>query len=77
MDQAMKSGMRGMSKPAESSEAYEESPGEETDQEEVHSPAEIMADHIHGPDENGDHHLNLTSFANAMKSGKKKGLQDK
>ena len=73
MDPAMKSGMRGSM--TEPKTPYEETPGEESDQEETHSPAEIIADHVHGPDENGHHHLNLTTLAGAM--GKKKGLQDK
>jgi hypothetical protein len=73
---AIKSGMRG-SGSIQEPDTYEESPGEESDQEAEgqHDIKEVIADHIHGPDENGHHHLNLTTLAQHMT--KKKGLQDK
>lgn len=64
---AFKSGMRGAE---EVSPAFKESPGEEQDQETERSMEEIVADHIHGPDEAGHHHLNLTTLAEEIhKSG--------
>lgn len=70
---AQSSGMRG-SAPMQEPDTYDASPGEESADDSQHDPREIIADHVHGPDENGHHHLNLTTLAHAMH--KKKGRQE-
>jgi len=73
---AHSSGMRGGEKPSVSGDeadtlarAAETTQGESTEDGDFD-----MNDHVHGPDENGHRHLNLTTMADAMH--KKSGLHD-
>lgn len=76
---ARDSGMRGYQRPtmspAEGDRIHdEENAGENESSEEQDNLAKIMAQHIHGPDDEGHHHLNLTTFAeHIVKNG---GLKD-
>jgi len=73
---AHQSGMRGGEKPSVSGDeadqlarAAETAEGESTEDKDFD-----VNEHVHGPDENGHHHLNLTTMAEAMH--KKSGLHD-
>jgi hypothetical protein len=51
-----KSGMRGNEPPAEPDPSAAPEPGGE-------DIGSVVAQHVHGPDENGHHHLNLSTLA--------------
>lgn len=70
---AHSSGMRGNEKAAEGEENLSEGSSEQQDGEELGT---TVAEHIHGPDENGHHHLNLTTLGEHF-AKKKGGEHDK
>lgn len=73
---AHSSGMRGSEKPTMAAEEAEGMAGR-ADNEEGESTEDQDFDvneHVHGPDENGHHHLNLSTLAEAMQ--KKGGIHE-
>lgn len=76
---AHSSGMRGSEKPNlrqaddEASDGEHELGTESSEQQDGTELGTTVAEHIHGPDENGHHHLNLSSLAEALTAKKKGG----
>lgn len=74
---AHSSGMRGSEKPdlrqadEEAEEGERELGTESSEQQDGEELGTTVAEHIHGPDENGHSHLNLTTLGEAL--GKKSG----
>lgn len=70
---AYSSGMRGPEKPRQEADAFGKHDEKEQSTGDDSGLAGIVAQHVHGPDENGHHHLNLTTFSEHLKSGKHPG----
>jgi hypothetical protein len=79
---AYTSGMRGSEKPNlrqaddEASAAERELGTESSEQQDSDDLGTTVADHIH-TDENGEHHLNLTTLAQGLSAKKSGGIHDK
>lgn len=70
---AFASGMRGAEKPREEADGFAKGGEHEQSSGDDGGFADIVAQHVHGPDENGHHHLNLTTLSEHLKSGKHPG----
>lgn len=69
MPEAFTSGMRGSEEPAV---ATEHSPGEQAATPPAEGEHAKMEDFVHGPDENGDHHINISKLHKHLHGGKEK-----